>query len=179
MSRGLIHCGDLCVKRIHCDPEEMGRFHSWIASSNASFSDIATPLLHASQAKGPWFFYTVYTTSVRTFRTCKGLFKKICQRHSIGGKKSPFGGRFCPCFEAFHVVQSGYSRRVLKMDVSANLGGPANPVGAFLSRRPCWPLCVFETFSASFERVGTWNDFPLRSFFPWFVGKVADQNFSH
>ena len=139
--------------------------------------DIATPLLHASQAKGPWFFYT-QPVSERSGHA-RDFSRRSARGTALGEKKSPFGGRFRTCFEAFHVVQSGYSRRVLKMDVSANLGGPAHPVGAFLSRRPCWPLCVFETFSESFEVVGTWNDFPLRSFIPWFVGKVADQNFSH
>lgn len=114
--------------------------------------DIATPLLHASQPKVHGF--SIHN-QCRNVQDMQGTFQEDLPEALGWGKKSLFGGRFCTCFEAFHVVQSGYSRRVLKMDVSANLGGPANPVGAFLSRRPCWPLCVFETFSESFERVGT------------------------
>lgn len=119
----------------------------------------------------------LYTTSVGTFRTCKGLFKKICQRHSAGRKKSPFGGRFRTCFEAFHVVQSGYSRRVLKMDVSANLGGPANPVGAFLSRRPCWPPVCFWNILRVVWKGGNLKWLPSAVVFPMVCGEGCRSEF--
>lgn len=63
------------------------------------------------------------------------------------------------------------------MDVSANLGGPANPVGAFLSRRPCWPLCVFETFSLLFEKGGNLKWLPSAVVSPMVCGEGCRSEF--
>ena len=91
--------------------------------------------------KGPWFFYT-QPVSERSGHA-RDFSRRSARGTPLGEKNHHSGDDFVPVSKHSMSCSLVNSRRVLKMDVSANLGGPANPVGAFLSRRPCWPPVCF------------------------------------